>query len=1217
MENEKQYEFLLDDTNQIIHVSDINSFEMLYANNAARDYSSHGAENMSGYKCHKYIMGLDEQCPFCPLRRLEEGQESLITELDTGKKVFTVKLKRINWDGREAFVEYRTDITVARRAQELYNESINKMISAVQEAMGIFYVNLTKDTCIRINGTQELIGALKDVKSYKDLTDILSETIVGDNAKHRYRTAFDREHLLQLYSESKLEKVMDVQCRVPMSGIHWVRVTVQMMHNPETDDIEAVMYGMDVDDILKRQEENSHLIGLLSNAYVSMHYINLEENTFKQLKAPDNISRLIGTGGNAREATKQALDSFGSLKFLDKLRQFMDLTTVAERLKNDLYIAQNFVAKNGRWYRAVYIKALQDEDGGAACVFFAIQDIDEVIQQERTQRLQDDVITALSRDYFVIYYINLNEDTFAVLRSQEIKNSDMYNIAETAKCCSEAFGQYCRNYVCEEDRQYFLEMTDISYIRNRLETEGSFVFRYRVRQSDGAVQYFEVRLARGETEGDAVDAVMGVRDVDAEVKKELEYQDKLAKAYKQVRHNLSQEEQYRRAIVSEAILVYNVNISQNLLEDNTYVMLDNTPVSVLGLVGLTAPCTASEFFSRFAGDKVQEEYRDVFMAGNNIDNLRAAFERGENEQVIEFAVCFSEAEPMIVRQTMLLFRDLDTNDIIGLCNCKDITETRRKELQSQRALKDALDAAMFANQAKSDFLSRMSHDIRTPMNAIIGMTAIAGAHLDDTERVKDSLAKISASSRHLLGIINDILDMSKIESGKASLNEEDFNLSDLLTNLFDMVRPQVRERKHELKVYIHDIKHEDVVGDPLRIQQVFVNIMSNAIKYTPEGGVITVSVSENEKLIPKTETACYEFIFEDNGIGMPPEFLSKIFEPFERVEDLRTSKIQGTGLGMAITKNIVNMMGGQIDIESEVGKGSKFTVTIFLKLRDVEEMDTAVLAGLPVLVADDDKIDCENTLIILRDIGMNSEWVLSGREAVEKVKARSVTGEDYFAVIIDWKMPGMGGVETTRQIRRIVGDKIPIIIISAYDWSDIEAEARAAGANAFIGKPAFKSKFVKTFLSLMDKDDSAGQEEISEAGSVDFSGIRVLLVEDNDLNREIASELLSQTGMIIEEAEDGKQAVDMFELTSEGYYDIVLMDIQMPVMNGYDATVAIRSLDRADSKEVPIIAMTANAFAEDVHAAMSAGMNEHIAKPLDLKLLLDCIRRWTKRQEEI
>ncbi len=692
----------------------------------------------------------------------------------------------------------------------------------------------------------------------------------------------------------------------------------------------------------------------------------------------------------------------------------------------------------------------------------------------------------------------------------------------------------------------------------------------------------------------------------------MEYREGLTNAYQQIRNTLSQEEQYRRAIVSDSILVYNVNVSRNLVEDDVFMRLDEKTVSVSEMLGLDMPCVADEFYGRFAEKIVTDEYREAFIESMNAEKLRAAFDRGETEHIIEFAGYFLEGKLVIMRQTMLLFEDLKTNCIIGLCNCKDITETKRKEFESRQALKDAFDSAMLANQAKSDFLSRMSHDIRTPMNAIIGMTAIAGAHIADIDRVKDCLSKISVSSRHLLGIINDILDMSKIESGKINLNEEDFNLSDLLKNLFDMVRPQVKERGHELKVRIHDIKHEDVIGDSLRIQQAFVNIMSNSIKYTPEGGIITVSVTE--KPTPQNKMACYEFIFEDNGIGMEQEFIDKIFEPFERAEDLRISKIQGTGLGMAITKNIVSMMGGEIAIESEVGKGSKFTITIFLKLQDIAEADTAPLADLPVLVVDDDMISCENTSIMLKDIGMDSEWVLTGREAVKKVEERNIAGNDYFAVIVDWKMPDMNGVDTTREIRKIVGDKMPIIIISAYDWTDIELEARAAGANAFIGKPAFKSNLSKLFMHMVAGDSvQEDNDEAPVASEFDFSSIRVLLVEDNDLNREIASEILKETGMKIEEAENGKQAVDMFLSAPEKYYDLILMDIQMPVMNGYDATVAIRSLGKKESQSIPIIAMTANAFYEDVNAAISVGMNEHIAKPLDIKKLMECIYRWTRK----
>ncbi len=557
-----------------------------------------------------------------------------------------------------------------------------------------------------------------------------------------------------------------------------------------------------------------------------------------------------------------------------------------------------------------------------------------------------------------------------------------------------------------------------------------------------------------------------------------------------------------------------------------------------------------------------------------------------------------------------MFQDDETEHIHAFVIGRDITAARRQEELARQALEEAYDAANAANAAKTDFLSSMSHDIRTPMNAIIGMTAIAASHIDDREKVADALKKITISSRHLLGLINEILDMSKIEAGKMSLNEEAFNLSELLANLITMVHPQIQEHGHELQVRIHDIVHEDVLGDSLRIQQAFVNIMGNAIKYTPDGGRITLTVAE--KPISQPRTGCYEFVFEDNGIGMTREYVEKIFLPFTRAEDSRVSKIQGTGLGMPITQNIVRMMNGNIEVESEPGKGSRFTATIFLKLQETDLPDTSGLEGLFVLVADDDRISCESTCCMLEEIGMDGEWVLSGREALERVVERHRQARDYFAVILDWKMPDMSGVETAREIRKVVGNDVPIIILSAYDWTDIEFEARAAGVNGFLCKPVFKSGLTRLFRMLIGDEEECAQEsgvrETMEAD--DLTGKRVLLVEDNDINREIASEILGMTGLCVEEAVDGKQAVDLFEQSEEGYYDMVLMDIQMPVMNGYQATMAIRAMKRKDALRIPILAMTANAFAEDVLAAKNAGMNEHLAKPLDFGRLQEALSRW-------
>ena len=545
--------------------------------------------------------------------------------------------------------------------------------------------------------------------------------------------------------------------------------------------------------------------------------------------------------------------------------------------------------------------------------------------------------------------------------------------------------------------------------------------------------------------------------------------------------------------------------------------------------------------------------------------------------------------------------------VLGI-RCVD--EAVHEEQTQKQLLRDALEAANRASAAKSDFMSRMSHDIRTPMNAIIGMTAIAAAHAENPDRVRDALSKISSSSRHLLGLINEVLDMSKLESGTISLAVEEFSLSDLLNNMLLMIQPQIQAHKHSLQVHIQDIRHENVIGDSLRIQQVFLNLMSNAVKYTPDGGKISFTV--REQAVPTSSTGCYEFIVEDNGIGMSEEYLTHIFEPFSRAEDLRTSKIQGTGLGMAITQNIVHMMNGNITVESQEGKGSKFTVTIYLRLQDAQDIDTSELANLSVLVVDDDDCARQSLCAMLDEIGMRSEGCPSGQDAVASVQRALNTALPFYAAILDWKMPGMDGLETARAIKRLVGDTLPIIILSAYDWSDIELEARAAGVDAFLSKPVFKSGLVRVFQSLRNKAPEAPSQAspLEPLLQNNFSGRRVLLVEDNELNREIAREVLEMSGLTVEEAENGQIAVEMFSASKTDYYSLILMDIQMPIMNGYDASAAIRSLKRPDAPRVPILAMTANAFVEDIQAAKAAGMNEHLAKPIDFEAFSSVLKKY-------
>lgn len=548
--------------------------------------------------------------------------------------------------------------------------------------------------------------------------------------------------------------------------------------------------------------------------------------------------------------------------------------------------------------------------------------------------------------------------------------------------------------------------------------------------------------------------------------------------------------------------------------------------------------------------------------------------------------------------------------LIVYINITDITEQRelQKKLEKQsKQLKEALKSAEQANQAKSDFLARMSHDIRTPMNAIMGMATIAKAHVDERERILDCMEKINGASKLLLSLINEVLDMSKIESGRLILSEDEFNVGELLQDLVVMMQPEIKNKQQTLNIHVKNLRHENVKGDTQRIKQVLMNILSNAIKYTPENGRITIEIYEKD---PHNGIGNYQFVFEDNGRGMKPEFLDKIFEPFERASDDEIKRIQGTGLGMSIGHKIIQMMGGDIKVESEYGKGSRFTIDMPLVCRDQKPDDKIEVEGLEVLVVDDDKIACLNTSSCLREIGINSECVYSGSEAIEKVRQHHLAEKEYFAVIIDLKMPQMNGIETTRQIRRFVGADVPIIILSAYDLEEYEAEAKEVKANGFITKPLYKSKLLQVLRSFLDEGDQPEPIRPFKLSNVDYSGKRILLVEDNELNREIAVEIIGSTGITIDTAINGLDAVHKVAQSEEGFYQIILMDIQMPIMDGYEATRQIRSLQRRDIAHMPIIAMTANAFSEDVTNAIKAGMNYHLAKPIDIGALMGILSKY-------
>ena len=523
--------------------------------------------------------------------------------------------------------------------------------------------------------------------------------------------------------------------------------------------------------------------------------------------------------------------------------------------------------------------------------------------------------------------------------------------------------------------------------------------------------------------------------------------------------------------------------------------------------------------------------------------------------------------------------------------------------QQLRELERAEKRAFQASQAKSEFLSSMSHDIRTPMNGIVGMTAIAMANVDDPLRVQDCLKKISLSSRHLLGLINDVLDMSKIESGKLSMNMDILSLREVMEALVNIVQPQIKDKNQHFDIFIQNIYTEMVCCDGVRLNQILINLLSNAVKFTPKEGRINVYLSQEESPVDDAHVRCH-FRVKDNGIGMSEEFQKKIFDTFSR-EDMKVQKIEGTGLGMSITKVIVDMMGGTIEVDSKQGKGSEFHVILDLEKATVDE-EEMILPPWRLLVVDNNEDLCYSAASALKEIGVQAEWALNGRDALRMIADHHRRNMEYEIVLLDWKMPDMNGLETAREIRKIVGDALPILIISAYDWSDIEDEARAAGAQGFISKPLFKSNLYLGLSRYMEGDT---REEKREETVQRFEGLRILLAEDNELNWEIAEDILVDAGFEVDWAENGQICVDTFEQSDLGYYDAVLMDIRMPIMNGYEAARAIRALDRSDA-DLPIIAMTADAFSEDIQRCLECGMNEHVAKPIDIQKLMKLLRKY-------
>ena len=936
--------------------------------------------------------------------------------------------------------------------------------------------------------------------------------------------------------------------------------TTQSIHDVKVRELEAQRRLQETNENLEAslsaEKQNTAIISALSNVYFALYYLDLDNDVCQTIISDKSHGHVLGARGSARDALERMVRELVEPGYQVRMRSFADYDTLGERLGSKSIIIQEYPDRSGGWTRCGFIPVEREDTGRTRTALCVLRDI---TAEQEAHASQDSMIQALAISYENVYAVSADSGEAVCYRMGQAM-SDRYGQRFAVGSYERNIRTYIENDVLEADRGLFDPLRTVADVNALLADRQAFYFNYRVSRG-GQEQYFQCQLVQPNLHQGGF--VIGFKNVDEEKKQELAQQQRVEEALEKVERinaALQEETAVSSALSREyhslfkidaetgGISLYwtdGIGMDRTLLEklvacgsyeavlnqyiDAFVVPEDQERIRRMGSlkVLLVNPRTDTvatyraededglavrDYFIRhgnrwstgvqsYAEELVPEGSRKEFLEKLSLDYIRTV-RRDYSliyEKLTAAGVTYLQAWIAYVRD-----RQGEPMVVVGTRNVDDLI---KKERHTEMALMEACSAAEAASRAKSDFLSNMSHDIRTPMNGIIGKTAIATARLDDRERVQDSLQKITQASKHLLSLINEVLDMSKIESGKVSLVEEEFNLSDLIDNLLDMTKSQLEKHRHTLSVNITGVTHETVLGDSLRIQKVFTNLMSNAMKYTPEGGKIRLSITERPTNQPKV--GCYEFVFEDNGIGMSEEFLQHIFEPFARARDAQVEKIQGTGLGMPISRNIVRMMGGDIKVESRLGVGSRFTVTIYLKLREAAEIHYDRFVDLDVLVADDDELGMESCCDMLNDMGMKAEGVTSGAEAMERVTRHHLDKRDYFACIIDWKMPGMDGIATTRAIRQVVGNDVPIIIISAYDWAEIEQEARGAGANAFISKPLFRSRLERTFDALTGGDgtaepwgDSRREEQhgvLNALESLHMAGRRALLVEDNDL----------------------------------------------------------------------------------------------------------------------
>ena len=1122
-------------------------------------------------------------------------------KLEKTEKEMTDRVKQGLADQKKLH-EANENLTALLAEEKQYTAIIGALSNVY---FGLFYIDLEKNTFQELFSLDKIHHTLGAKGDARETLEHMTRELAGDAYQlvmHQF-TDFDtiderlgdKPIIMQEYAARSggwvqcsfipVERDKNGKNRTVMCTLRWITAEKEVesqgnliqalaipyanIYTVKADTCEAICYRMG--QTMTQRYGNKFAAGNYEyniQTYIENDVLEEDRHLFDQVRTVDGVNELLAD--NKAYYFNYRVDR-------DGLTEYYQCQLVKpDQEKNEFVIG----FKNVNEEKNIELAAQRKVEEALAVV----EKVNAALEEESA------VFTALSQEYSSLFKIDAGTRKMTLYRTDGIAFDPV--VLENLLALEDyeiILSKYINAFVVPEDRDRLRESIVLSVLVKKVPEVGLYKLGYR-RIRNGVISYFEMNMVKTVDENGAVTFILGLRDVDEETRRQLK-QSREMEVQREIIEGLGSE-YYSVLLVNpetDVVTTYRAEDAEGQAIEEYFRRYDN--------------CWSRGILA-YSEELITDASRSEFLEKLSLKHIQADGK--------EYSFTYEKLTDtgIIYLQVRVSFVHEKDGGLVAVVGTRNVDDLIKKERQQEMALQAAFDAAEAANRAKTDFLSNMSHDIRTPMNGIIGMTAIAAAHIDDKERVQDCLKKTTQASKHLLCLINEVLDMSKIESGKVDLLEEEFSFSDLIDNLLTMTNAQIAEHHHQLSVNISGVTHEAVVGDSLRIQKVFTNLMSNAVKYTPDGGIIKLSISEKPCI--QASMGCYEVVFEDNGIGMSDEFLGQIFEPFTRSnDDSYVTQVQGTGLGMAISRNIVRMMGGDIKVESKLGVGSRITVTMYLKLQDTVAVRYDKFIDLDVLVADDDELSLQSCCGMLNDFGMKAEGVSTGAEAVDQVVLHHLQKRDYFACIIDWKMPDMDGIATTRAIRKAVGKDVPIIIISAYDWSDIEQEARTAGANAFISKPLFRSRLVKAFSALVGDDDFAEQETPFVAlETIDLKGSRVLLAEDNELNAEIATEILKMTGMAVEHVADGVEAVEKMAECEDGYYDMVFMDIQMPNMNGYDAARAIRAMDRNYCRQVPIIAMTANAFAEDVHAAKTTGMNEHIAKPLDLNTLARTLNKW-------